>query len=140
MAIIVISELLGWYRTVHEADEVRAQFQVATDRLADRRQSAKVPVDREALQHDGIRPELFPEAGAPGRVHLGVNSDSHLEGGKTAFDQFQQKWSGDSDPAHAHFAQLGQQGRHPFLPGAGPFPVAETGAIQEIIESDALTV
>src|ERR1035441_5231949 len=43
------------------------------------------------------------------------------------------------DPAHAPFAQLGQQGRHPFLPGARPFAVAETGAVQEIIEGDAMT-
>ena len=32
------------------------------------------------------------------------------------------------------------QGRHPFLPGACPFAVAETGAIQEIIEGNAMTV
>jgi len=55
------------------------------------RQTAKVPVDREALQNDGIRPKLFPEAGAPGRVHLGINPDSYLELGETAFDQFQKK-------------------------------------------------
>src|SRR5450759_5418407 len=96
--------MIGLHRTVHEADVVRDQFQVATDRPADGRQSAKVPVDREALQHDGIRPEFFPEARAPGRVHLGINPDSYLELGETALDQFQQKRSGDGDPAHAPFA------------------------------------
>src|SRR5664280_2104630 len=81
--------MIGLQRTVHEADMVRDQFQIATDRLADGRQTAEVPVDREALQNDGIRPEFFPEAGTPGRVHLGINPDSYLELGETAFDQFQ---------------------------------------------------
>src|ERR1039457_6385931 len=132
--------MIGLHRTVYEAHVVRDQFQIATDRLANGRQTAKVPVDREALQNDGIRPEFFPEAGASGRVHLGINTDSYLERGKPAFDQFQKKWRGHGDPAHAHFTQLGKQGRHFFLPGAGPFAVAETGAVQEIVEGNALTI
>src|SRR5665811_1447983 len=86
--------MIDLQRAVHEADVVRDQFQVATDRLADGSQAAKVPVDREALQHNGIRPEILPEAGAPGSVHLGINPDSYLEFRETAFDQFQKKWSG----------------------------------------------
>src|SRR5664279_5391012 len=132
--------MIGLHRTVHEADVVRDQFQVAMDRLADGSQAAKVPVDREALQHNGIRPEIFPEAGAPGGVHLGINPDSYLEFRETAFDQFQKKWSGYGDPPHAQVAQLGQQSRHPFLPWAGPFAVAEAGAVQEVIEGNAMTV
>src|ERR1039457_1944074 len=132
--------MIGLHRTVHEADVVRNQFQIATDRFADGRQSAKVPVDREALQNDGIGPELLPEAGTPGRVHLRINPYSYLELGKTAFDQFQKKWRGHSDPAHAHFTQLSKQGRYFFLPGTGPFAVAETGAVQEVIERNAMTV
>jgi len=78
--------MIGWHRTIHEANVVCDQFQITTNGLADGRQAAKVPVDREALQNDGIRPEIFPEAGAPGGVHLGINPDSYLELGKTALD------------------------------------------------------
>src|ERR1019366_1336767 len=99
--------MIGLHRTVHEADVVRDQFQVATDRPADGRQSAKVSVYREALQHDGIRPEIFPEARAPGRVHLSINPDSYLEIGKTALDEFQQERRGYGGPAHAPFAHRG---------------------------------
>jgi hypothetical protein len=132
--------MIGLHRAVHEADVVRDQFQIATDGLADTGQTGKVPVDREALQNDGIRPECFPETGAPGRVHLGKNPNSHLELGETAFDQFQKKRGGDGDPTHAQFSQLGQQGHHPFLPWACPFAVAETGAVEEIIEGNAMMI
>src|SRR5664279_3584727 len=71
--------MIGLQRTVQKADMVRNQLQIAADRLSDSRQAAEVPVNREALQRDGIRPELFPEAGTPGRVHLGINPDSYLE-------------------------------------------------------------
>ncbi len=63
-----------------------------------------------------------------------------LELGKTPFDQFQQKRGRHGDAAHTEFAEPGQQGRHPFLPGAGPFAVAETGAVQEIVEGNAMMV
>src|ERR1039457_5448197 len=108
------------------------------DRLPDSRQTAEVPVNREALQRDGIRPEILPKPGAPGGIHLGINPDSYLELGETVVDQFQKKRGGYGDSAHAQFAQLSQQGRHPFLSGACPFAVAETGALPEGIEGNAI--
>jgi hypothetical protein len=89
---------------------------------------------------EGIDPEIIPEAGAAGRVHLGINSDSHLKFGKTAFYQFQKKWRGHGDPAHAQFLQLAQQGRHFSLPGAGPFAIGKTGTVQEIVKGNAVTI
>ena len=68
---------------------IRNQFQVTTNRLADRCQTGKAPVDGEALQNDCIRPEFFPETGASGRVHLGINPDSDLELRETSLNQFQ---------------------------------------------------
>src|ERR1039458_10609611 len=132
--------MIGLHRTVHEADVVRDQFQITTNRLADGRQTAKVPVDREALQHDRIRPEIFPETSTPGRVHLGINPDSHLKFGKTAFYQFQKKWRGHGDPSHAHFTQLAQQGRHFFLPGASPFAISKTGTVKKVIKGNTMTL
>jgi len=61
--------MIGLQRTVQEADVVRDQFQITTDRLADGRQTAEVPVDREALQNDGIRPKLFQK-----RARRGVST------------------------------------------------------------------
>jgi len=61
--------MIGLHRTVHEADVFAISFQIATDRLADGRQAAKVPVDREALQNDGIRPKLFQK-----RARRGVST------------------------------------------------------------------
>ena len=75
-------------RTVNKANVIRYQLQVAPDRRSDGRQAAEIPVDGEALQRDGVRPKIFPEAGTPGRIHLGINPDPDLELGKTTFDQF----------------------------------------------------
>src|SRR5664279_1843097 len=76
--------VIGLRRTVQKAGVVRNQLQLAMDRLPDSRQAAEVPVNRKALQRDGIRPEILPKSGAPGRIHLGINPDSYLELGGTA--------------------------------------------------------
>src|SRR5450756_871693 len=117
--------MIGLQRTVYEADVIRDQLKITTYRAADRRQAAEIPVDRETLQSDGIRPEILPETGTPGRIHLGINSDSYLELGETTFNQFQQKRGGYGDPV---------------LPGVCPFEVAKTGAVQQIIEGNAMLI
>jgi len=98
---------------------VRDQFQVATNRPADGRQTAEVPVI-EKLSNTIASARVLPRSGRAGRVHLGKNPDSHLELGKTAFDQFQKKRVDTVTRRTPMWPKFAQQRRHPFLPGACP--------------------
>lgn len=114
------------------------ELEIASHCPANLMESLKSAVDGKTFEGDAVRAKISPEPGPLGCVDLGINADLNFEMGVSFFDQFEKIWGGNRQPRDSHIAHFIEKSIRFFLPPSGPFTVAKAGAVEEVVEFDAL--